>query len=150
MSSTRNEAPGQSAGGPRRSPSHDSHDTSYREVLGQIDTPAQDGPDRLIDFLDLLNWSALRLLQDALIDGDAHYWQRRAQQFEDARRKPGEYLGRTTPEERDLRDRALVETAEACRAKAAFVELYGDPELTGAASIVLAGLMNDHRQEAAA
>lgn len=106
--------------------------------------------DRLLDFLDLLNWTALRLLQDALLDGDVHYWRRRAQQFEDARRKPGEYLGRTTPEERDLRDRALVETAEACRAKAAFVELYGDPELTGSASIVLAGMMNDHRGEAAA
>lgn len=107
-------------------------------------------PARLISFLDMLNWSALRLLQDALTDGDVHYWQRRAQQFEDARRKPGEYLGRTTQAEREARDRDLAETAAACRAKAQFVRLYGDPELTGAASIVIAGLMDDYRQEAAA
>lgn len=149
MSSTCNEAPGPTAGGPRRSPSHDSHDTSYREVSGQIDTPAQDGPDRLLGFLDMLNWSALRLLQDALTDGDVHYWRRRAQQFEDARRKPGEYIGKTTHAEREARDRDLAETALACRAKAEFVRLYGDPELLGVASVVIAGLMDDYREAAA-
>lgn len=107
-------------------------------------------PARLIDFLDMLNWSALRLLQGAITDGDAHYWQRRAKDFEWARPRPGEWRGQATEAERDQRDQRLAETAAACRAKAAFVELYGDPELTGAASIVLAGLMNDYRREAAA
>lgn len=105
--------------------------------------------DRLLDFLDLLNWSAIRLLQDALLDGDVHYWQRRAQQFEDARRKPGEYVGKTTQAEREARDRDLAETALACRHKAQFIRLYGDPELLGSASVVIAGLMDDYREAAA-
>jgi hypothetical protein len=108
--------------------------------------------DRLLDFLDLLNWSALRLLQDALLDGDVHYWQRRARQFEDARRKPGDYQPphlQVTEGGRAQRDRDLAETALACRNKAEFVRRYGDPELVGAASIVLAGLMDDYREAAA-
>ncbi|WP_028701977.1 hypothetical protein [Acidipropionibacterium jensenii] len=122
------------------------HDTPTQAQKELGDIPV----DRLLDFLDMLNWSALRLLQDALTDGDVHYWQRRAQQFEDARRKPGEYVGKTTQAEREARDRDLAETALACRAKAQFVRLYGDPELLGSASIVIAGLMDDYRQEAAA
>lgn len=125
---------------------HDTRTQAQKE-LGGIPV------DRLLDFLDMLNWSALRLMQDALLDGDAHYWQRRAQQFEDARRKPGDYQPphlQVTEEERAQRDRDLAETAIACRAKAAFVELYGDPELLGAASAVIAGLMDDYRREAAA
>ena len=106
--------------------------------------------DRLLDFLDLLNWSALRLLQDALLDGDVHYWQRRAEDFEWARPRPGEWTGQSTEAERAERDQRLAETAQACRAKAEFVRRYGDPELLGSASIVLAGLMDDHRQEEAA
>lgn len=151
MFDTNNGAAGQTASGTRGGASPLApHDTSYREVSGQIDTPAQDGPDRLLAFLDLLNWSALRMLQDALLDGDVRYWQRRAEDFEWARPRPGEWRGQATEAERAERDQRLAETAEACRAKAAFVELYGDPELLGAASIVIAGIMNDLRQEAAA
>ena len=106
--------------------------------------------DRLLDFLDLLDWSALRLLQDALLDGDVHYWERRAQQFEWARPRPGEWLGQSTEAERAERDQRLAETAQACRRKAEFCRMYGDPELLGAASAVIAGIMDDYRQEAAA
>lgn len=106
--------------------------------------------DRLLDFLDMLNWSALRLLQDALLDGDVHYWERRAEDFEWARPRPGEWPGQATEAEQAERDRRLAETAQACRNKAEFVRRYGDPELLGSASIVLAGLMDDYRQEAAA
>ncbi|MCI1749112.1 MAG: hypothetical protein LKI24_14185 [Acidipropionibacterium sp.] len=77
-------------------------------------------------------------MQDILLDGDHHYWQRRAQQFEDARRKSGEYIGsEETPESMAARDRALTETAQACRNKAEAVRMYGDPELTGVLSMVL-------------
>ena len=121
--------------------------------INLIDSPSiqQAVPvDRLLAFLDMLNWSAIRLVQDGLLDGDVHYWERRAQQFEDARRKPGEWLGQSTEAERAERDQRLAETAQACRAKAEFVRRYGDPELLGAASAVLSGLVDDFRQEAAA
>lgn len=110
----------------------------------------QDVPvDRLLDFLDLLNWSALRLLQEALLDGDVHYWQRRAEDFEWARPRPGEWRGQATEAEQAERDQRLAETALACRRKAEFVRQYGDPELLGAASMVIAGLMDDYREAAA-
>ncbi|MDN5978109.1 hypothetical protein [Acidipropionibacterium jensenii] len=105
--------------------------------------------DRIVGFLDLLNWSALRLLQEALLDGDVRYWERRAKDFEWARPRPGEWLGQSTEAERAERDQRLAETAQACRAKAEFVRRYGDPELLGAASAVIAGLMDDGREAAA-
>ena len=61
-----------------------------------------------------------RVLQDALTEATADYWERRAQQFEAAAPKLGEYHGNAT---RDQLNEAWLECmtiAQACRAKAQF------------------------------
>jgi hypothetical protein len=56
-----------------------------------------------------------RILQDALTEATAAYWQRRAQAFEDAAPRLGEYHGQASQEQ--LRDAwiSCMATAEACR-----------------------------------
>lgn len=60
-----------------------------------------------------------RVMQDALLDGTAVYWRRRADTFEWARPRPGDYLGRATADEVAARDARLAEAAEACRKRGA-------------------------------
>lgn len=59
-----------------------------------------------------------RVLQDALLEAEAAYWLRRAEAFEAARPRPGEYVGQATPLELAARDDRLVTTALACRRRA--------------------------------
>lgn len=59
-----------------------------------------------------------RVLQDALNDAMASYWNRRADAFLAARPRPGDFTGNATRD--DLREQwhRLTETANACRARA--------------------------------
>lgn len=59
-----------------------------------------------------------RVLREAIYDATAAYWRTRAEAFEAARPRPGDYRGRAT--DLDLReaDRRCREAAEACRTRA--------------------------------
>lgn len=59
-----------------------------------------------------------RVLQDALNEATASYWIGRAEAFEAARPRPGDFTGNATRD--DLREQwnRLTETANACRARA--------------------------------
>lgn len=59
-----------------------------------------------------------RLLSDALAEGTAVYWERRAASFEWARPRPGDFHGRATRAELSRRWRELTGIAAACRARA--------------------------------
>ena len=67
---------------------------------------------------DEMHQFAARLLVDAWLDASARNWQRRAQTFEWARPRPGDFMGRASRDEMAARDRRLSETADACRARA--------------------------------
>lgn len=73
------------------------------------------GLDALIDHVEHFQ---RRVLREAIRDGTAAHWRARAEAFESARPRPGDYPGRST--ELDLReaDRRCREAAEACRARA--------------------------------
>lgn len=89
--------------------------------------------ERLVSIEDKIEQAGRRILQDILAEGLAAYWQRRADEFEAARAKPGDYVplhSRIDPEERAQRDRDLAETALACRRRAEFIRAYGDEEAT--------------------
>ena len=58
---------------------------------------------------------AVRVVQDALAEAMARYWIRRAEVLENARWKPGDYVGRATDEEIAVRDASLTLAAENCR-----------------------------------
>lgn len=63
-----------------------------------------------------------RIIQDALTDATAVYWRRRAETFEWARPRPGEFHGQATREELDEADARCAAMARACRAKADAIE----------------------------
>ena len=65
-----------------------------------------------------------RVVQDALAEADAAYWLRRADAFDAARPRRGDFHGRASRQELAQRDQRLAETAAACRARAA-VSLVG-------------------------
>lgn len=87
--------------------------------------------ERLVSIEDKVEQASRRILQDVFTEGLAAYWERRAQTFEDARAKPGDYVplhSRIDPAERGARDRDLAETALACRRKAQSIRAHGDSE----------------------
>jgi len=61
---------------------------------------------------------ARRLLTDCLNEATRTYWLKRAQDFENAKPRPGEYQGTSTREELRARWLWLDEIARACRARA--------------------------------
>lgn len=65
-----------------------------------------------------LDHFAYRLMRDAMNEGTALYWQRRADQLDAARPRPGDYTGRATDEQIKATDKRLAEAAEACRLRA--------------------------------
>lgn len=65
-----------------------------------------------------LDHFAQRLIRDAFNEATAAYWLRRAEQFEAARPKPGDYFGQATREEVRAQYDRLTMTAHACRARA--------------------------------
>ena len=64
---------------------------------------------------------AARVLQDALTEATAGYWERRAQTFEDAAPRLGEYHGAATRDELNQRWLDCMATAQACRAHAQLI-----------------------------
>lgn len=70
----------------------------------------------LIDHLDHFQ---RRVVQEAMRDATAAYWNRRAATFEAARPREGDYFGRATREQISEQDARLAALARACRARAA-------------------------------
>jgi hypothetical protein len=60
-----------------------------------------------------------RVIQDAIADADATYWLRRAEMFEAARPRAGDYHGRATRADLAAADQRCRDAAEACRKRAA-------------------------------
>lgn len=64
-----------------------------------------------------------QVIVDAWLEATSAYWLHRAEQFNAARPRPGDFLGTgTTTEERAERDRRMALRAEACRARALFTD----------------------------
>jgi hypothetical protein len=64
-----------------------------------------------------------RLLMDAWIDASAKQWRRRADQFDDVATRPGDFLGRSTPEQRRERAERCAAAAQACRNRAQLADM---------------------------
>ncbi len=70
-----------------------------------------------------------RIVQEILAEAEGIYWMRRAEQFEAARPKAGDYRGRASDDDLRARDVRLAEIAEACRRKAK-VMMMADAEVS--------------------
>lgn len=67
-----------------------------------------------------------RLLQDALAEATASYWRKRAEDFERAGSRPGDYTGEASADEIARRDEWLTSVAQACRSRAEFALVPDD------------------------
>jgi len=85
---------------------------------------------RILALVDVDEPIRRRVVQDALNDALACTWRRRADLFEWARPRPGEYAGQATAAELAARDRRLAAQAQAARNKAELLQrrLIGDFE----------------------
>ena len=86
--------------------------TSLRTNAGHHDARAR------AELVAYIEYFQKRVVQDAITEASAGYWRSRADRFEAAMQRPGDYTGQAT--EADLlaqRDR-LEQTATACRARA--------------------------------
>lgn len=81
-------------------------------------TTLQEAPPSVAPVLDLIGQHMRRVIQDALSEASADYWERRAARFEAARRREGDFAGQATPEQLAERDQRCAATAAACRARA--------------------------------
>lgn len=80
----------------------------------------------------------MRVLQDALTEATAACWEKRAQQFEDAAPRPGDFTGRATPLEIAARLRRCLATAAACRAHASlWAESKPEPISSDVATVLV-------------
>jgi hypothetical protein len=65
-----------------------------------------------------IDHARMRFLADALQEATAFYWQRRAETFEWAMPRPGDFTGRATPADLEARRQRLAAVAQACRERA--------------------------------
>lgn len=79
----------------------------------------------LTDLEDYTEHFRKRVLQDALTEATAAYWRRRAETFEAALPRPGDFTGNATPEQVEAQRMRLAATILACRQRAA-VALGGE------------------------
>lgn len=71
-----------------------------------------------------------RVLQDALNEATRSYWLRRAETFEDAKPRLGEFHGAAIPAELSRQWNRAHQTAEACRNRAAMALIQDEyPEM---------------------
>lgn len=68
-----------------------------------------------------------RFLADMLLSATADFWRLRAEAFEAAMPRPGDYMGSATPGEIEAQRYRLAATALACRQRAVFM-LGGEVE----------------------
>lgn len=61
---------------------------------------------------------AARVILDALAEGSADYWRRRAEAFDAARPRLGDFTGRATADDLLALDARMIARARACRAAA--------------------------------
>lgn len=78
--------------------------------------------------MNALEQHIVHVIAEAMQSATARYWLRRAQEFEAARPRPGDFHGQSTIEDRRRRWRELTEIANACRARAYVAQKYDDYE----------------------
>ena len=83
----------------------------------------------LLERIDLAEPMRRRAVQEAISQATAEWWRRRAEQFQWARPRPGDYNGAATSEELAAADERCLGIAQACLAKASLIELEMGGEL---------------------
>lgn len=84
------------------------------------------------DFLEYLAHFQQRVVNDAMLEASAAYWNRRAEQFEAAKPTATDFMGEADLERRRAQWRRAHEAAKACRSKAelALIERWSSADLS--------------------
>lgn len=94
----------------------------------------------------------VRLIEEAIADALPFVWERRAEQLEQARPRPGDFNGRATAEDLAARDRRLAEQAAAAREHAELLRRYPMPigqDMAGVVESIIRGGAHGDRSVAA-
>ena len=84
-----------------------------------------------------------RIVRDAMNEATASYWLRRARDFAAALPREGDFLGRSTPEQREARERRLRQIVVNCVHRSTLCELTEFEE-----ELILDELSNIYRRSA--
>lgn len=76
---------------------------------------------KLADLPEYVEHMRTRFLADVLLSATADFWRFRAEAFEAAMPREGDYTGHATPEEIEAQRYSLAATALACRQRAVFM-----------------------------
>lgn len=85
-----------------------------------------------------------RIVRDAMNEATASYWLRRARDFATALPREGDYLGQSTPEQREARTQRLLQIVKNCVHRSTICELTPEEE-----RLILDELANIYRRSAA-
>ncbi|MGI8433742.1 MAG: hypothetical protein ACR2LE_03255 [Nocardioidaceae bacterium] len=86
-----------------------------------------------------------RIVRDALAEASASYWLRRAEAFEHAQPRHGDYHGRATRADLQSRYDRLTELAAACRAAAEVALLQDDDQQSNAIAADIEAVLKETR-----
>ena len=78
---------------------------------------------KLVGRIDLDERMRVRAVQEAVSNAAAYTWTRRAEAYESALSRDGDFRGQATAEQIAERDRRLAAQARACRAKSTLLQL---------------------------
>jgi len=84
-----------------------------------------------------LDHFSARILQDAFMTGRQSFWKRRAHEFESARSRPNDYLGKATAADVAAMDARLTGLARACRARAELAPFIDEDDAGDLGHLVL-------------
>lgn len=91
--------------------------------MSKLDRPTNWAPVTGESRLSWVDHFRRRVLQDAYAEASAAYWRRRAQQFEAARPRVGDFPGQATAADLADQDARLAASAAACRHRASLGDI---------------------------
>lgn len=121
-------------------------EAAHKSFGGDTHSLRDNGPIRLAPALvEELTRPAVRSVQESITAAQPCTWDRRAEQLEDARPRPGDFHGQATREDLAERHARLTEQAAACRLHAEFLRRYPTPIGEDLAALVVAIIGGDPR-----
>lgn len=121
-------------------------DGDQEEFRGSAPSVRDNGPIRLAPALvDELTRPAVRSVQESITAAQPCTWDKRAEQLENARPRPGDFHGQATREDLAERYARLTEQAAACREHAELLRRYPSPIGEDLAALVVGIIGGDPR-----
>lgn len=121
-------------------------EAAHKSFAGDTHSLRDNGAVRLAPaVVDSVSQFAVRMFEDAIADALPCIWDKRAEDLENARPKPGDFHGQATREDLAERYARLTEQADACREHAELLRRYPNAIGEDLAALVVAIIGGDPR-----